>query len=255
MTRVYHLNCVDIRSAAFGSVIGHCLLVETAHRLILIDAGLGLQDVQFPEQRLGAALIEQAGFELDEQKTAVRQMELLGFAADQLTDCVISHLDPDHAGGLADFPQATIHLSFEEWAHFCGGNPRYVTQHLAHKPLLKTYAASTDSWCGLEARKVFADSDLELFLVPLFGHTLGHSGVAIKLPSGWLFYVGDAYYLSAELTNWNHPVNALASLRADDDDLRIQTLTAIRQLACDYPEVEIYGYHDSAEFPWSSGNL
>jgi hypothetical protein len=31
-----------------------------------------------------------------------------------------------------------------------------------------------------------------MWLVPLFGHTRGHCGVAIRNGSGWLFHVGDA---------------------------------------------------------------
>jgi glyoxylase-like metal-dependent hydrolase (beta-lactamase superfamily II) len=31
-----------------------------------------------------------------------------------------------------------------------------------------------------------------MWLVPLFGHTRGHCGVAVRTASGWLFHVGDA---------------------------------------------------------------
>ncbi|PIH04439.1 hypothetical protein CS542_00835 [Pedobacter sp. IW39] len=42
--------------------------------------------------------------------------------------CIISHLDPDHIGGLADFPQATIHVSAVELQSFLTGDPRYRPQ-------------------------------------------------------------------------------------------------------------------------------
>jgi hypothetical protein len=44
----------------------------------------------------------------------------------------------------------------------------------------------------------------EMWLVPLFGHTRGHCGVAIQMGSGWLFHVGDAapIELAADLPPW-----------------------------------------------------
>lgn len=51
-----------------------------------------------------------------------------------------------------------------------------------------------------------------------------------------------------ELTDELHPVNELAKIRADDNDLRIGTLNKIRNLAKDHPEIEIFGYHDIEEF-------
>ncbi len=31
-----------------------------------------------------------------------------------------------------------------------------------------------------------------MWLVPLFGHTRGHCGVAVRTEQGWLFHAGDA---------------------------------------------------------------
>ena len=34
----------------------------------------------------------------------------------------------------------------------------------------------------------------EVLLIPLAGHSLGHSGVAIRTGEGWLLHCGDAYF-------------------------------------------------------------
>ena len=60
--------------------------------------------------------------------------------------------------------------------------------------------------------------------------------------------MGDAYYLKIELSDENHPVNQLASMRADNNNLRIESLNKIRTLISEHPEVEIFGYHDREEF-------
>jgi glyoxylase-like metal-dependent hydrolase (beta-lactamase superfamily II) len=95
----------------------------------------------------------------------------------------------------------------------------------------------------------------EAFLVPLFGHTLGHCGVAVRAGDRWILHVGDAYYLRAELSTDDHPVSALASLRADDDAMRRESLTVLRRLTKDHSgEVELFGYHDFTEFPPGSAS-
>jgi glyoxylase-like metal-dependent hydrolase (beta-lactamase superfamily II) len=165
-----------------------------------------------------------------------------------VTDCIISHLDNDHTGGLADFPTARVHLGIEELENYNSGNPRYLRQPLSHNPVLKTYNRSGIDWFGFEARKIQTGIETEIFLVPLFGHTLGHCGVALKLNRRWLFYIADAYYLRAELYDNDHPVNALAEMTADDNLLRIDTLDKIRKLVNEHPEIEVFGYHDIEEF-------
>lgn len=63
-----------------------------------------------------------------------------------------------------------------------------------------------------------------------------------------VFYIADAYYMRIELHDNNHPVNNLAKISADSDELRIVILDKIRKLVNDHPEIEVYGYHDYEEF-------
>jgi glyoxylase-like metal-dependent hydrolase (beta-lactamase superfamily II) len=224
------------------------LLVKEKDKLILIDTGIGLLDTLNPTERIGQELIDIVGYRFDENQTAVRQIEGLGLDPRSVTDCIISHLDNDHIGGLADFPNATVHISIEELVNFNSNNQRYLKLPLAHNPTIKTYGKPDLTWFGFEARKIIAEIEIEIFLIPLFGHTLGHCGVALKTGNKWLFYVADAYYLRVELTDEQHPVNELAKMRADDNNSRVVTLDKIRKIVKDHPEIEIFGYHDIEEF-------
>src|SRR3546814_18547913 len=47
-------------------------------------------------------------------ETALAQIQALGFAASDVHNIVLTHLDFDHAGALADFPDATVHLHAPE---------------------------------------------------------------------------------------------------------------------------------------------
>ena len=248
MIQVFHLNCIKIVSPISDNVCGHCLLVKANDNLVLIDTGIGLLDTRDPVGRIGQELVDIVGYRFDESQTAVRQIERIGLDPKRVTDCVISHLDNDHIGGLADFPKATVHVAIEEFENFSSGNPRYLKTPLAHDPNIITYKKSDVKWFGIEARKIDIDIEAEIFLVPLFGHTLGHCGVALKSESKWLLYIADAYYLRVELNDSNHPVNELAKMRADNNDLRIATVDKNRKLINDHPEIEVFSYHDIEEF-------
>ena len=94
----------------------------------------------------------------------------------------------------------------------------------------------------------------EVLLVPLFGHTLGHCGVAVRQGDRWALHVGDAYYLRVELTTDDHPVSVLTAQRADDDAQRRASLEHLRRLARDHAdEIDLFGYHDPGEFPEAGG--
>ncbi|WP_264792688.1 MBL fold metallo-hydrolase [Aureispira anguillae] len=248
MTKIYHLNCVKIESP-MGSAIGHCLLIQENEKLVLIDSGIGLMEFREPEKRLGKELIAITGFKFEERLTAIRQIENLGLNPQNVEHIICSHLDPDHIGGLADFPNAKVHVSNEEYESFKNGNERYLQQQLSHNPDLKLYESNDKEWFGLPARKVHLNLQIETYLIPLFGHTHGHCGVAIKVNNQWIFYIGDAYYLRAELEDKNHPVDQLATIRAVDNNLRLESLDKIREIIKNFgDQMEYFGYHDPTEF-------
>jgi len=249
MTTVHHINCGSLHVPPYTALC-HCLLLEDEKGLALVDTGIGLLDVKHPVERLGQPLIDMAGFLFNEHDTAVRRIEGLGFRTGDVTDVILTHADPDHTGGLADFPHARVHVSEEERASVDRGHFRYVPTHFAHGPKWQTYPASTRRWFGLEARPVALGFASEVLLIPLFGHTLGHCGVAVQQGNGWVLHVGDAYYLKAETEVDDHPVSALTTQRADDDAQRRASLEQIKRLIRDHGgEVTTFGYHDSSEFP------
>ncbi len=248
--KVHHLNGGVLHAPPHPRASCHCLLLDDGGRLALVDTGIGLLDVADPVGRIGQPLIDIAGFQFDEQETVIRNIERLGFRAEEVADVVLTHVDPDHTGGLADFPDAAVHLSLEERTQLQKGHWRYLAGHFAHKPHWRTHAPAADRWFGLEARWLPIGSGGDVALIPLFGHTLGHCGVAVRDGERWLLHVGDAYYLRVELTRDDHPVSTLAAQRADDDTLRRTSLNQLRRLAREHStEIQLCGYHDFTEFP------
>ncbi len=248
--KIHHLNCGVLHAPPSPRASCHCLLLEHNGRLVLIETGIGLEDVAQPLERIGKVAMDAAGFQFDEQLTAFRQIECLGYQAADVTDIVLTHGDRDHVGGLADFPTAKVHVSEEEYSRLGSGHWRYSPPQFEHCPCWVTHPPSSEQWFGLEARPLNLCDEIEVHLVPLFGHTLGHCGVAIQNNGKWLLHVGDAYYLRIELATDNHPVSLLAAQAADDDQQRISSLSKLRHLSVMHgSEIRMFGYHDFGEFP------
>jgi glyoxylase-like metal-dependent hydrolase (beta-lactamase superfamily II) len=94
-----------------------------------------------------------------------------------------------------DFPQARVHVHRREVEAFASRPHRwtdlaYVRRHVAHRSEFVLYEKTGERWFDWPAIRL--PFEPEMWLVPLFGHTRGHCGVAIRTPSGWLFHVGDA---------------------------------------------------------------
>ena len=91
-------------------LVCHCLLIETDQGLVLIDTGFGLRDIQSPYSRLSPFFVKFNNIQFDRKYTAIEQIQQLGFSASDVRHIVLTHLDFDHAGGLEDFPEATVHV-------------------------------------------------------------------------------------------------------------------------------------------------
>lgn len=172
---------------------GTSLLVQTNDGLVLVDTGLGLHDY-FNPSRMVRFFRSDFGIRNDPESAAIRQIARLGYAAEDVRHIVMTHLHFDHAGGLPDFAHAQVHVHRREYEAM--RHPRtwielaYDRMDFAHGPSWALYDHSDAEWRGLQAIRLPFSS--EMYLVPLFGHTRGHCGVAIQDHGGWIFQCGDA---------------------------------------------------------------
>jgi glyoxylase-like metal-dependent hydrolase (beta-lactamase superfamily II) len=181
----------------------HCLLIEGRNGLTLVDTGLGTGDIANP-RRLGMPFLSLVRPRLLMQETAIHQIRDLGLDPRDVRHIVPTHLDLDHAGGLGDFPDAQVHVyrgeldaalarsSFRE-------RDRYIPAQWAHGPNWSPREVTGESWFGFGAVRALPDTDEEVLLVPLTGHTQGHCGVAVRTDRGWLLHCGDAYFFHGEM--------------------------------------------------------
>lgn len=263
--RIHHLSCGSlcphggrlIRGEggwlSTADVVCHCLLIESSDGLVLVDTGFGSEDARNPAQ-LGRLFRTALRPRPRLAETAIAQVEGLGFAAGDVRHIVATHLDLDHAGGLPDFPGAEVHVLAPELAAALHPSlrerGRYRRAHLQHGPRWVEHRseAGGERWFGFESVRILPGLDAEVALIPLAGHSRGHTGVAIAVGERWLLHCGDAYFDHGEVAT---PPNCPPGLRvfqrvlAADNGARTANAERLRELAASHGnEVTLFCAHD-----------
>lgn len=267
--RIHHLNCgttrpfggrlIDGTGHPFRSALGvcHCLLIETGQELVLVDSGFGMTDVRRPAESLGRTFLAMSRPRLDPEETAIRQVTRLGYAPGDVRHIVLTHLDLDHAGGLPDFPWAKVHLHEAEYRE--AASSRYSKVQLAHGPDWVTHSSNGgDRWFGFEAIRQLPGLPEDLLLVPLPGHSRGHSAVAVRAEtttgsdSQWLLHAGDAYFSHSEIDPV-HPhtppgLRLFQTVLQTDGKARRHNQARLRDLVAEHGgQVRTFSAHDPEE--------
>jgi glyoxylase-like metal-dependent hydrolase (beta-lactamase superfamily II) len=263
--RIHHLNCgtlcprgarlINGKGGLFepGRSICHCLLIEGDGGLVLLDTGFGAEDVRNPKQLGPVFAVMRPRTTIEE--TALEQVKALGFDPADVRQIVTTHLDPDHSGGLPDFPEAEVHVFGRELDAALDPSlrdrPRYLGVHWKHNPHWVRHEAEGDSWFGFEGVRILPDLGTEVLLVPLAGHSVGHSGIAIKTGDRWLLHCGDAYFHHGEIATPPHCPPGLRffqNLNNADRRQRLANQERLRELAsCHGDEVHLICSHDPHE--------
>jgi glyoxylase-like metal-dependent hydrolase (beta-lactamase superfamily II) len=239
-------------------LVCHCLLVETNQGLVLIDTGFGLRDVNSPYSRLSPFFIHFNGIQFDRKYTAIDQVERLGFSARDVRHIVLTHLDFDHAGGLEDFPEATVHVmqteidATQDRRGFIASQ-RYRPDQWDEVKRWKYYSAGGEPWFGFEAVRDLEGLPPEILLIPLAGHTRGHAGIAIKTSEGWLLNAGDAYFYRHEMDSDQRRctpgMGFYQTMMEVDREARLHNQERLRALSRDRNNgVRLFCSHDAIEF-------
>lgn len=267
--KVRHLDCATMCPLGGRWVSGsgglferarmvcHCLLVEVENGLLLVDTGLGREDVAAPRERLGRGFLAMAQPRLDEAQTAARQIEALGYSPHDVRHVVLTHLDLDHAGGLGDFPEAMVHVMAAE--HEAATFPptpferhRYRPAQWSHAPTWSLYQPEGEPWFGFECVRGLDGVPPGILLVPLAGHTRGHAAVAVEADDGWLLHAGDAYFHRSEMDPDKRrcppALDVFQRFIQVDGEKRLRNQERLRTLARENRgEVRVFCSHDAVE--------
>lgn len=265
---IHHVSCATMCPAAGrvpglmpSRLVAHCLVVEGERGLTLVDTGFGTDDVHERGRRLGRPFVAMVGARFDPAETMLSRLNDLGYAPADVHDIVVTHLDLDHAGGLADFPHARVHVHSRELE--AAQHPtlrerqRYIGAQWAHGPNWVEHSEDGDDWFGFASVQAVGD---DVVLVPLHGHSRGHCGVAVRRPGGgWLLHAGDAYFHTGDKET---PRSCPPGLRlfqtamAVDGRARRDNLARLQQLHAEHSdEVTVFSAHDEAELEELAGRV
>jgi glyoxylase-like metal-dependent hydrolase (beta-lactamase superfamily II) len=267
--KVHHLNVgtmcpvsaklVNGRGGIFerARLVCHILLIEANAGLILVDTGLGVGDISEPK-RLQRAWLRKAAPQLELAETAIAQIKAKGFQSDDVQHVLLTHLDRDHAGGIADFPKARIHVHRREYRAAVTREVkvregRYIERQWAHRPDWAFYGIAGEQWFGFKGVRALDDREPDILIIPLPGHTPGHCGVAVRCNGNWLLHAGDSYYFHGQIET--PPTDAPLALRlfqrtADTDRVeRLANQERLRVLKAYHgSEITIFNSHDPQQF-------
>lgn len=201
--RVHHLDCCTmcpvLASKGGHHMVAHVLAIETASSgIVLVDTGIGDAARKDLKGWLGGPFVKIVRPDADPSRSARSQLVALGLDPADVRHILLTHLDLDHAGALADFPQATVHVHTSELdaalKPTARERERYRAIQWAHGPNWATYGKAGETWFGFEAVHGLQGLPNEILAIPLWGHTRGHAAIAVEGPNGWLLHAGDAYF-------------------------------------------------------------
>jgi glyoxylase-like metal-dependent hydrolase (beta-lactamase superfamily II) len=244
-----------------GRMVAHVLLVETDRDgLVLVDTGFGTRDVD-GKTGISRAFRTMVGPTLDVSETALEQIRARGLDPRDVRHIVVTHLDLDHAGGLGDFPNAKVHLHAREHSAAMARSgrkerERYLTAHWAHGPQWEVYVEDGDTWRGLPAVAKLRGVHADIGLLPMHGHTRGHSAVIVKNDDRWLVHAGDAYFHRNSVEGATGvPLGFGVFERAMqmDSAARRASVAALRQLRESYSDLDLFCAHDAREYAALAG--
>lgn len=226
-------------------------LVEHPDRgFTLFDTGYSTRFLEATEPLVYRLYRHTTPVQIEERETAVAQLRRMGIEPEQVQTIVVSHFDPDHIGGLCDFPGARIVCSWRAWdavrdkrglaalqARLLPGHlPADITARLELLPDLQgppvhAFSASFD---------LFGDGSVRLVELP--GHAPGQLGALVQLDGGrqWLLAADAVWHRGAIAAA--RPCGIHARL-AHDRPAQERTHQLLRQLHHEYPDVVIVPSH------------
>jgi glyoxylase-like metal-dependent hydrolase (beta-lactamase superfamily II) len=221
-----------------------CFLVEhPGAGPILIDTGFHASVAVKPRSNLGMfGTVLYRDIDMRPEQSASAQLRERGIEPSSVGTVIMTHLHPDHASAIVDYPDATFLVSSAEWEAASTGGQRdgYVKRQFDHGfdyRLVDFDSNEANSFSGFaRSFDVFGDGSVHIVFTP--GHTLGHMSVVLRTAKGEVFVAGDAIFMQRTLDD-DHLPHLLP-----DEHLFRRSLREIRQYRKETPDALIIPGHD-----------
>ncbi|MEK7794843.1 MAG: NAD-dependent epimerase/dehydratase family protein [Candidatus Hydrogenedentota bacterium] len=186
-----------------------------------------------------------------EADSVVFQLRTLGYHPDDVKWVLMSHFDPDHYGGLKDFPRSRVMCSAKAWENTRDKKgwaafrsrilPGNLPDDLAGRlfllpgpdgPVIGDFESSLD---------IFGDSSIRVVELP--GHAAGQLGAFVRRTDGTdVFLAADGCWNRATLEAEGYR-GGLHRMLAVDKPAQDETYRRLRRLRNEWPELIIVPSH------------
>jgi len=249
-----------VRFPALAALIRH----PTAGA-ILFDTGYGSRVVQ--SRGLALTIYRHLlPVSLADDERIDRQLEARGVVAAELESIMLSHVHPDHIGGLGDLPPCPLLWSRAVRDAFHAGTE---LSRFAEATLAALQPGTAWQHCALIEERPRIDlggtlpgfdvgydllGDGTLIAVPLPGHARGQTGLLCRVDDGrTVFLVADAAWIAGNIIDGIEPKAILEHVAHDASAYR-ETLGRLRRLNRLRPEIIMVPSHCSRSIEaWQGG--
>ena len=206
----------------------HAVLVETGENLVLIDAGFG---PELPEALAGR-------YELKREKSLMERLHEAGYAAEDVTHVILSHLDADHVGWALEppgFPNATVYVQ-EDALKEARAMPESDGRRAAVPAVER---GVQEGWCELQSGSGEVVPGIRVEVRP--GHSAGHQ-------IAWIGSGDDAALYTADLAPakiWLDP-DLISGGDTDPEAARKNRIEVLEQ--AETRNAPVILYHEPGDF-------
>jgi glyoxylase-like metal-dependent hydrolase (beta-lactamase superfamily II) len=234
---------LSLRGESWTAPIVAYLVEHPGAGPVLIDTGFHGSVAVSPRSNLGrAGAMLYRGIDMRPDQAVAAQLRARGIEPRDVGTVIMTHLHPDHASAIVDFPDSTFLLSDAEWEAAADGGFRegYAKSQFDHGfdyRLLDFDSEAANSFSGFaRSLDVFGDGSVRVLFTP--GHTLGHLSVALRTAKGEVLVAGDAIFTHRNLDDDHLP------LLVADEHLFRRSLRELRQYRKETPDAVIIPGHD-----------
>jgi glyoxylase-like metal-dependent hydrolase (beta-lactamase superfamily II) len=215
---------------------------------ILVDTGVPAACAEEGAKAMGTLAALAHTIEMEPSWAVGAQLRARGLDPMDIRVVVMTHLHWDHAGAVAEFPQATFVVDVAEWrAARSAGQRQGYTHRLIDHPYAWREVAFDDPRVTSFASfgrtiDLFGDGSVRLLSTP--GHSKGHMSVLLRLESGReLLLTADAAYARRTIDE------ELVPVYVDDVHRYRRSLREIRRYVEQTPGAELICGHDAESWP------
>jgi glyoxylase-like metal-dependent hydrolase (beta-lactamase superfamily II) len=224
-------------------------VIEHADGLVLFDTGMDRSVVTnpdyFPDKVTAFFMRHIFRFHQGPEDTLTQQLAAAGYRAGDVRLAVMSHLHFDHAGGIAEIPQAELLVSQDAWDHMLGRHPERegVLKRDIDIPGARwrrmVFSPTADPALAPFDRAYDVMGDGSMVLLPTPGHLPGSVSMLVRMTgTPPVLLIGDLAYSVAALERGQIPGTG------DKEELR-DSYDKVRALKAHLPGLVVASSHDA----------